>query len=35
MKPSDKVIVLSTFPQFALDLFGTDRIGEVAGGIVC
>ena len=31
MKPSDKVIVLSAFPQFALDLFGTARIGEVAG----
>lgn len=33
MKPSDKVIVLSAFPQFALDLFGTARIGEVAGGL--
>ena len=31
MKSSDKVIVLSAFPQFALDLCGTDRIGEVAG----
>ena len=31
MKPSDKVIVLSAFPQFALDLFGIARIGEVAG----
>lgn len=31
MKPSDKVIVLSAFPQFALDFFGTARIGEVAG----
>lgn len=33
MKPSDKVIVLSAFPQFVLDLFGTARIGEVAGGL--
>ena len=31
MKPSDKVIVLSAFPQFSLDLFGTARIGKVAG----
>lgn len=31
MKPSDKVIVLSAFLQFALDLFGTARIGEIAG----
>ena len=31
MKPSDKVIVLSAFPQFALDLFGIARIGEDAG----
>ena len=31
IKPSDKVVVLSAFPQFALDLFGTARIGEVAG----
>lgn len=33
IKPSDKVVVLSAFPQFVLDLFGTDRIGEVAGGL--
>ena len=33
MKPSDKVIVLSAFPQFVLDLFGTARIGEVTGGL--
>ena len=33
MKPSDKVIVLSAFPQFVLDLFCTARIGEVAGGL--
>ena len=33
MKPSDKVIVLSAFLQFVLDLFGIDRIVEVAGGL--
>ena len=31
IKPSDKVVLLSAFSQFALDLFGTARIGEVAG----
>lgn len=30
IKPYDKIIVLSAFPQFMLDLFGEKRIAEVA-----